>query len=215
MNEGLLKLWCLCMTRANWEANIIKMDGVTQPVKLRAGQFITGRYELHGKYHGHRKGYKKRFPSADTLWRWLKVLEKMQFLHIKSTNKFSIITMANWPTEQTEKQKVHTNLHNSCTTAAHRETLTNHYKEGVKKETPIIAFKEKDRGKTQNCNSCGKEFRPTKPWHDVCDDCYQPEKQRGYNFKVCSRCGAENSTVGGALGLCSHCSWKTEKDAVR
>jgi len=126
LDDGLWKLWTLCLAKANWESNSIKMDGVTQPVKLKPGQFITGRDALHANYHQGRRGYKKRHPSAKTLWRWLKKLENMQLLSIKSTNKFSIITMANWPIEQADKQKVSNNVSNSCPTAVQQLSTENH-----------------------------------------------------------------------------------------
>jgi hypothetical protein len=205
MDEGLLKLWTLCMSKANWESNSVKMDGITQPVKLKPGQFVTGRYELHGEYHQWRRGYKKRFPSARTLWRWLKTLERMEFLTIKTTNRFSIISMGNWPTEQTNKQKVSSNVTNSCPTAVHREELNKHYKEG--KERSDL----QDKANIRPCKSCGQGFIPSKPWHEVCDDCYRSQKQSAYNFRKCKGCGAEDSTVDRDTMLCNFCRFKQEQ----
>lgn len=211
LHEGLWKLWTLCMSKANWEANSVKLEGVTQPVKLQPGQFITGRYELHGEYHQWRRGSKKRSPSSRTAWRWLKTLEKMGFLTIKSTNKFSIITMANWPIEQTEKQKVSSNLTNRRPTDDHRESLNKHYKKGKRTPTPEkTAFKEK--ADIRPCKQCGKGFVPTKHWHTVCDECYRPDSEKRYSWPKCKICGAENNTV--IQGLCNYCQWEQEEAAL-
>ena len=203
LNEGLWKLWCLCMSRANWEENSVKLDGVVEPVQLKPGQFITGRFELHGAYHQWRRGYKKRFPSARTTWRWLKVLEKMQFLTIKSKSKFSIITMANWPTEQLEKQKVSSR----CPADDHRETLSNHYKEGGK--PPPKEKSKKDKGDSRSCEGCLKPFIPRMAWHTFCDDCFKPGVKGGVrpqSYPRCQGCGTESSSV--IDGFCPFCESK-------
>jgi len=192
------------MSRANWEENSVKMEGTVQPVKLKPGQFITGRYELHGAYHQWRKGYKKRSPSPYTLWRWLKTLQQMQFLSIKSTNKFSIITMANWPTEQLEKQKVNINMSNRRSSDEHRETLINHSKEGGK---PLPAYKEDLR--TKECERCQRDFMPRIAWHTLCDYCYQPGARaegRPLNYPKCQDCGTESTSV--IDGFCPFCEDK-------
>jgi len=176
------------------------MDGINQPIKLEPGQFITGRYELHGAYHKWRRGYKKRHPSARTVWRWLKTLEKMQLLTIKSFNKFSIITMSNWPIEQIVKPEVTSSVTNRRPTGDHSEEVINKCKEGGEKKTPTLASNEKI------CDSCGKPFQPTKPYHPVCDYCYQPGSyglSGRYNYPKCQGCGMEASSV--KDGLCPLC----------
>ena len=40
LHEGLWKLWTLCMSKANWETNSVKLEGVTQPVKLQPGSLL-------------------------------------------------------------------------------------------------------------------------------------------------------------------------------
>jgi hypothetical protein len=206
LDEGLWKLWSLCMKKANWEANSVKMEGVVQPVKLKPGQFITGRYELHGAYHQWRKGYKKRKPAPYTLWRRLKTLERMQFLSIKSTNKFSIITMANWPKEQTQKQKVSNSVSNRRSSDEHRETLSNHSKEGGK-PPPVEKEIIKDKADSRSCKECHRPFIPTKDWHTVCAGCYEPRGRTGARpellNKKCQGCGLEASNV--IDGFCPFC----------
>ena len=61
-DEGLLKLWILCLCKASHKKTHVKVDGIVKPITLEAGQFITGRFKLHGNYHQWRRGYKKRSP---------------------------------------------------------------------------------------------------------------------------------------------------------
>lgn len=98
-HEGMFKLFCLCLMKATHKEIEVMIPGILLPIKLLPGQFITGRYSLHEDYHqAHiRKRYgRKDRPALKTLVRWLQSLEKMQILTIKSTNKYSIITVLNW-----------------------------------------------------------------------------------------------------------------------
>jgi hypothetical protein len=108
--------------------------------------------------------------------------------------------MANWPKEQTQKQKVSNSVSNRRSSDEHRETLSNHSKEGGEKKTPTLVSDEKI------CDSCGKPFQPTKPYHTVCDYCYQPGSyglSGRYNYPKCQGCGMEASSV--KDGLCPLC----------
>ena len=109
-NEGLWKLWCLCLMKANHEGAEVMMPGLLKPVKLEPGQFITGRSSLWEDYHQihlkKRKPRRKPLPSPYTLIRWLLTLQEMQMLCIKTCNKYSIITILNWELyQQNEHQK--------------------------------------------------------------------------------------------------------------
>ena len=42
----LLKLFILCLLKANHKPNKVFLDGVNQPIQVAAGQFITGRNRL-------------------------------------------------------------------------------------------------------------------------------------------------------------------------
>ena len=98
-HEGLWKLWCLCLMKANHRGAEVSVPGILKPVRLQPGQFITGRNSLHYDYHqGHlKKKYRcKAAPSVITIYRWLIQLENMQLLNIKAYNKYSIITISNW-----------------------------------------------------------------------------------------------------------------------
>jgi hypothetical protein len=130
-HEGVWKLWCLCLMKANHEGAEVSVPGILKPVKLKPGQFITGRNSLHYDYHqGHlkKKYRRKAAPSVITVYRWLIHLKNMQLLNIKTFNKFSIITIINWNQYQQNEQQVN----NRRTSNEHKQEL----KEELKEETP-------------------------------------------------------------------------------
>jgi hypothetical protein len=91
----ILKLWVLCIILANHDDAWLGVDGQKEPILVRRGQFVTGRYELHSAYYPDKRRKRK---SPYTVWRWLKVLEKLQNLTIKSSSKFSLVTIVNYRT---------------------------------------------------------------------------------------------------------------------
>jgi len=138
-HDGLWKLWCLCLMKANHEEAEVMIAGLLKPIKLKPGQFITGRNSLHYDYHqGHlkKKYRRKAAPAVITVYRWLIQLENMQLLNIKTCNKYSIITIINWHQYQTNEQQVN----NRRTTDEHKQEL----KEELKEETPdFFSLKER------------------------------------------------------------------------
>jgi len=136
-HDGMWKLWCLCLLKADHKEADVTIPGILEPIKLKPGQFITGRDSLHYDYHqGHlKKNYsRKASPTAITLYRWLLTLQKGHFLHIKSYNKFSIITICNWSQYQQSEQQVN----NRRTTDEHKQELNKNNKE----KYMSIPFKE-------------------------------------------------------------------------
>jgi hypothetical protein len=112
--------------KANHKEQRVPIDGLVEPVLVRSGQFITGRYELHGDYHQWRRGYKKRSPSPRTVWRWLEKLRNLQMLTIKSFSKYSIITINNWNQYQAFDQQ----MTNRRPTDDHKQECIKNDKEG-------------------------------------------------------------------------------------
>jgi hypothetical protein len=93
-----------------------------QIIELEAGQFVTGRISLETDFN---KGIPpKKHISGYSLFRWLKVFENVQMLHIKKTNKYTIITVLNWDKYQNDAQQ----MHNSCTTNAQQMHTNNNSK---------------------------------------------------------------------------------------
>jgi hypothetical protein len=122
-HEGLWKLWCLCLMKADHQPNLVTIEGVLKPVPVQPGQFITGRFSLHGDYHQWCRGYKKKSPSPYTLWRWLQTLQEMQNLSVESFNKYSVVTIVNWEQYQGETGCFTTMFHEKQATFANSEGL--------------------------------------------------------------------------------------------
>lgn len=98
----ILKLWMLCLMKVSYTDHE-QLVG-RQMVKLQPGEFVTGRYSLAEEYN---RGVKKdMIVSERTLWRWLKNFEEWEMLSIKSTTKYSVITVINWHQYQTSDQQV-------------------------------------------------------------------------------------------------------------
>lgn len=134
-NEEILKLWLLCLISANHKETYISIPGVLEPVKIKPGQFLTGRYELHAAYY---KKKKKTNKSPLTVWRWLKFLEKVENLNIKSCSKYSIITINNWEAYQENEHLMNTsrtphehlmNTNKNVKNYKNEKNTTNHFDE--------------------------------------------------------------------------------------
>ena len=92
-NPEILKLWLLCLCKANHTHNWVHLDGVSDPVEVHPGQFITGRYTLHREYYPTASEKNK---SPLTVWRWLEKLAKWQNVNIKPNNKYTLVEIVNW-----------------------------------------------------------------------------------------------------------------------
>uniref|UniRef100_I2Q574 Replication protein n=1 Tax=Desulfovibrio sp. U5L TaxID=596152 RepID=I2Q574_9BACT len=92
-DPDLWRAWTCCLMLANHAPAWVKVGGLGEPVRVEAGQFITGRFEFHQAMYPKKR---KKNPAAYTVWRWLLTLEKLENLCIKSCNKYSLITIVNW-----------------------------------------------------------------------------------------------------------------------
>lgn len=106
-NSDMFKLWALCLIKATHKEHDQLVGN--QMVKLLPGEFVTGRHELASEFNEGVKPSEKVSPS--TVWRYMKNFEKWQMLNIKSSNKFSVISITNWSEYQQNEQQVN----NSCT----------------------------------------------------------------------------------------------------
>lgn len=115
-NHQLYRLWTICLLTATHKRR--EQIVGNQTVLLSPGQFVTGRFELHSEYNNGLK--KKDQVSEYTVWRWLISLEKGGFLSIKTSNKFSVVTIDNWGVYQgSDDEHEHQNeqqVSNRCTT---------------------------------------------------------------------------------------------------
>jgi len=162
-HEGLLKLWILCLLKANHKEQEIMLPGLLDPIKLTPGQFVTGRDSLHRDYHladAKPKRYSRKLkPVATSLYRWLDSLSKVQNLHIKKYSKYSIITITNWDIYQETAHE----LHISCTSSAHRQEC----KEEI---TPEVFLSLRERYSNQELiEQCFDAIRSTRKTGKVAD----------------------------------------------
>ncbi len=81
-NPRLLKVYLWCRLRAGHLEERYVMVG-NQTVRLTKNQFIFGTFKAEEKLKMKRS----------TIWRYLRILEKRQKVGIKTTNKYSIITV--------------------------------------------------------------------------------------------------------------------------
>lgn len=102
-NPKLLRLWLICLTEANY-AKGSQLVG-NQIVELEPGQFVTGRFDIFNMYNDGLVP-SERVKGEKTVYRWLDVLVSNGFLTMKSTNKYTVVTVANWELYQsTENEK--------------------------------------------------------------------------------------------------------------
>ncbi|TQR21821.1 DnaD domain-containing protein [Psychrobacillus vulpis] len=127
-NAFMLKLWIHCLMKASHKEHEQLVGN--QMVKLEPGQFVTGRNALAEEFN---KGAKKdEVISAITLWRWLKNFEEWQMLNIKTTTKYSVVTVINWSEHQQHEQQV-----NNKRTADEQQVNTNNNVNNVNKKEII------------------------------------------------------------------------------
>jgi hypothetical protein len=99
-HPNLLRLWVICLT----EATYTERDYVTnnKTIKLKPGQFVTGRNHIQDLYHENLKP-SERVKGEKTVYSWLEKLQKLGCLSIEKTTKYSIVTIDNWETYQNDK----------------------------------------------------------------------------------------------------------------
>lgn len=117
----LFRLWMLCLTKASHKANPkFIFNGLLVPIEI--GQFITGRQAIAEEYN---KGLKTDSRISESkAWRMLKKLEKLEMLNIKSTTKYSVVSITNWTIYQDFEQQSEQRLDNKPTTSE-QQTDTN------------------------------------------------------------------------------------------
>lgn len=100
-NSDKLKLWMLCLLKASHSPNTFLFNG--REISLNSGQFVTGRYAIASEFnngvpHGQQI-------SDQKAWRMLKQFEKSEMLNIKSTTKYSVISISKWEEYQQNEQQ--------------------------------------------------------------------------------------------------------------
>lgn len=104
-DPDLFRLWVLCLTKATHKGTTIVLD--RQQVTLSPGEFVTGRKSLTDEYN---EGLKPRHRKKElAIWRDLKFLEECGNVNIKSTNKYSVISIKKWHEYQETEQQLNNN----------------------------------------------------------------------------------------------------------
>jgi hypothetical protein len=121
----LLRLWIICLTEASHK----ERDQIIgkHMVKLMPGEFVTGRFDIHEMYN---KGLspKDKIKGDKTIFRWLETLEKLDFLTIKKTNKFSVVSIGNWALYQNKDNEMTNEMTNKRPSNDHQMTTNNNVK---------------------------------------------------------------------------------------
>ena len=101
-NPNMLKLWLLCLMKASHSGNKFLFNG--QEVHVSSGEFVTGGHAIAKEFN---EGVSSDNQVVGrTLWRWLKKFENEEMLSIKSTTKYSVITINNWHEYQSNDNQV-------------------------------------------------------------------------------------------------------------
>jgi len=143
-NSKYVHLWIHILLKANWEEKEILWNG--KLVKLKSGQFITGRKTLS----------KETKIKESTIEDILKTFENEQQIRQRTTTKFRIITIQNWdkyqdasknPTAKatTEQQQSDTDKKDNKEKKESYSTFLVFFKELLRKEkgiTPSLGAKD-------------------------------------------------------------------------
>lgn len=134
-DSNYLKLWVYCLFEASHKDHEQLVGN--QMVKLKRGQFVKGRFALADDMN---KGVKPKQRLNDkTWWRYLENLEKWQMLTIKSTNKFSVITIDKYDFYQSISNKQDQQKSNDCP-SNDQQMSTNNNGNNVNKENIYTIF---------------------------------------------------------------------------
>ena len=92
-NEKALKIWIWCLLKATHRERE-QLVG-QQIVKLKKGEFVFGRKQASEELK----------MTESTIYKYIKLLEKLQMISIKSNNKFSVVSIEKWEDYQIEELK--------------------------------------------------------------------------------------------------------------
>ena len=113
-NPSLWMFWCWCLMKATHKPRE-QIIGY-QAVDLQQGQFVFGRD----------KASKETGLSVQTIRTCIETLKKLENLTIKSTNKFSVITIINWDIYQPEQSQSNQQTNQQVT---NKQPASNHKQE--------------------------------------------------------------------------------------
>ena len=103
-NEKFLKVWVWCLLKASHKEH--KRQIGRREISLQPGQFIFGRKAAAEELN----------IAASSIWAYMLLLKKGKNIDIKSSNKFSIISIVNWDFYQHQEEDHDSNADNKWTT---------------------------------------------------------------------------------------------------
>lgn len=114
-NEKALKIWIWCLLKAT---HIEREQLVGQQIaKLKKGEFVFGRS----------KASEELKMTESTVYKYIKLLEKLQMISINSNTKFSVISIEKWEEYQVEELK-----NNNKVTTEEQQSNTNKNVKNIK-----------------------------------------------------------------------------------
>lgn len=111
----LLKLFNYCLLKASYKQRDVILDNAV--ITLMPGEFIWGRIAASKELN---ENTKPKYKISESTWeRKLSVLEKMQIVNRKVTNKYTIVKLVNWQVYQSEESRIEhqieQQMNNRCT----------------------------------------------------------------------------------------------------
>ncbi|MFG5466627.1 DnaD domain-containing protein [Enterococcus faecalis] len=132
-NPYMYKLWNLCLMKASHENRKFLFNG--KEIWLNSGEFVTGRDAITFEMN---KGVKREHQvNSGSVWRWLKRFEKEGMLNIKSTTKYSVVSINNWDDYQASEHQV-----NIKRTTSEQQVHTNKNEKNDKNEKNVVVVEE-------------------------------------------------------------------------
>lgn len=123
-HDGLFRLWCYCLMRANWKETTWIMPGTMTRIDIPRGSFITGKHSLHEDLYKNHDEREMPAPSTSTLWRWLGCLQSLGCLKLQNmNNRCTLVSICKYGTYQDDKQEYETQVNHRRTAD---ETPVNH-----------------------------------------------------------------------------------------
>lgn len=133
----LYRLWSLCLLNASYKEREVLIDG--QLVKVKPGQWIVGRFSLFDTFNNGLSP-KDKVKSEKTPYRWLEKLEKLGYLELEKTNKYTVVNVVNWGIYQSDDaenvQQIDHQMTNKRPTKDHQMT-TNKKVKNIKNDNNI------------------------------------------------------------------------------
>ena len=159
-NHLLWAFWCWCLLKASHKQKEITVG--FQRVMLEPGQFVFGR----------NNAAKELRASPQNIRTCVQTLIKSQNLTIKSTNKFSIISIINWDSYQQDENKINQQTNKPLTS---NQPTTNHKQTHKHKSTKEKRIKTSsfcrllpDRNHDGVCQPQGNHARPRSIHRRIC-----------------------------------------------